>query len=115
MEELVLLAVAQEATLLPGPWISFYDYGFTNIAQPDALLLKDDWVFLVEVKLSWVPHARTKMQDFYQPLLERLYPNKKFKRILIYKNSHKAAHKKPLLLKEILNVGNRDYAECQWF
>lgn len=98
------------------PWIVYSAANCRGICQPDALvLLSDNHIVIVEIKLSHVRNARNKLLHFYKPLIEYLYPTKTVTCLQIYKNTRKYAHKKPLniySLETTLKKGK--YNECQF-
>lgn len=51
------------------PWFTFYDDFGNNNCSPDFLLLLDAGLVVVEVKLTWVPHALPKLTDLYCPVV----------------------------------------------
>jgi len=100
----------------PHPWIVYSASNCRGICQPDALvLLPDDHLLIVEIKLSHVREARNKLVHFYKPLVEYLYPTKTVTCLQIYKNSRRYAHKHPLniySLEDTLKKGR--YHECHF-
>jgi hypothetical protein len=100
----------------PHPWITFNAANASGICQPDALVwLNAEHILLVEIKLSHVREARTKLMHFYKPLVEYLHPNKTVTCLQIYKNVRRYAHKNALniySLEEKVKKGK--YSECHF-
>ena len=54
-------------------WISFVDLNGAGMAQPDFLVVKDDFVLLIECKLRESESGYEQMLSLYKPLVEMLY------------------------------------------
>lgn len=99
----------------PGPWLYYQAGKQSGICQPDALVwLSDDHLLVVEAKLSWVRSARKKLMEFYRPIVAAIYPKATLSCLQIYKNTNKAAHKKPVSIYELGKIPANKYRECQW-
>jgi len=56
-----------------GQWIRFLDGAGWGHAQPDAYILRESDILLLEAKLSYRATAWNQMRGLYVPLLDRLY------------------------------------------
>jgi hypothetical protein len=55
------------------PWIEFEDSNGLGFCQPDALVVFEKTVLLVEAKLTWVDCVWDELHNLYKPLLEEIY------------------------------------------
>ena len=53
------------------PWFEYEDFYGHHICSPDFILHQKDQLIIVEVKLTWVPEARGKLESLYQPVIEK--------------------------------------------
>lgn len=60
-------------SLFPSQWIEFYDENGRGWAQPDIYGVGEDWVLLVECKLTQQEWGYAQMNNLYRPLLEWIY------------------------------------------
>jgi hypothetical protein len=96
-----------------GPWLYYRTATISNVCQPDALIwLTPSHCLIVEVKLTWKPNARLKLQQFYGPILRHIHPGATFSFLQIYKNGHKRAHKKPISLYDLESFPKTKYKEA---
>ncbi len=96
------------------PWLYYKIPGKSGICQPDALVWLDQHrLLLVEVKLSWVRGARSKLLDFYGPIVQHIHPKADLSYLQVYKNTKRGAHKRTLSLYELETIANGAYRECQ--
>lgn len=56
----------------PGPWISFKDKSGMRVCQPDALLLTNSWLLIIEMKLTHTARAWWQLEKLYRPVCEKL-------------------------------------------
>lgn len=61
---------------MPGPYLHFKDRGVVRTAQPDGVLLFDDYLFIFEVKYTHCPEAWWQLEKLYAPLLRQLFPSR---------------------------------------
>lgn len=54
-------------------WIEFEDSNGFGFCQPDAFVVFDNLVILVEAKLTWVDCVWEELDGLYKPLLENIY------------------------------------------
>ena len=104
--------------LYPGtkasPWIVYKSPDKSGICQPDALvLLPDNRIIIVEIKLSRMAPVRQKLMKFYGPLVQLLYPGRQLCYLQIYKNTKPAAHKRPVSFFNLETLKPGVYRECQ--
>jgi hypothetical protein len=59
-----------------GAYIHFCDDLVYRTAQPDGLLVFDDYLFIVEIKYQHVPEAWWQLDQLYKPLAQKLWPQK---------------------------------------
>ena len=60
-------------SLLAGPWFSYRNAkGETCYCQPDFVFDAGGVLWVVEVKLSWVPEAAQKLKGLYGPIVAQL-------------------------------------------
>lgn len=59
-------------TLWRGPWFEYRIEGeeVDRICQPDMLLLKNNWLYVVEAKRTALIEAYKKLEDLYCPVVE---------------------------------------------
>ncbi len=98
-----------------GPWIGYKSRGQSGICQPDAVVWLDDRrVYVVEVKLSWQRHVRSKLKGLYGPLVRQIWgPDIDLSYLQVYKNWRRGCHKKPLNLYELESTFKTGkYKEC---
>lgn len=62
-----------EGELFLGQWLLFEDKNGVGRAQPDAYLVKEDFVLVVECKLTQTEVAEVQLRELYGPLLRFLY------------------------------------------
>ena len=75
--------------LLAGPWFEYEDSrGRTRICQPDFIYDAGEVLWVVEVKLSWVPEAAKKLKGLYGPIVE-IMTGRKPQLLVIVKNLRK--------------------------
>lgn len=71
-------------------WIRYQDLtcegNHWRFAQPDAYVLCDKWIWLLEVKRTQTSLAGAQMKYLYEPLLQALYPGKAIIKIQVCKN-----------------------------
>ncbi len=96
------------------PWLYYRPAGQRGgICQPDALVwLPDNRLMIVEIKLTWVRSARSKLLDFYGPVVQIIHPTKDLCYLQVYKNTKKGAHKRSLSFYELETIANGAYREC---
>lgn len=66
---------AFNARVTHGPWIEYYDQEGRGFAQPDAIVEGAGWIVVVECKRTFVEEALQKLEYFYKPLVQALYPS----------------------------------------
>lgn len=54
-------------------WLRFTDKNGTGYCQPDAYIVSDEAILLIEVKLTQTQTAHTQMLKLYLPLLRMMY------------------------------------------
>lgn len=97
-----------------GPWLHYSDGTKSGICQPDALVwLDEDTICIVECKLSHMRSARTKLLNFYGPIVQALFPRVRICYAQIYKNTKPTAHKRVLLIHDLHKIRKGQYRECQ--
>ena len=96
------------------PWLYYRPVAQGGaICQPDVLVwLPDNRLLIVEIKLSWVRSARSKLLDFYGPIVQQIHPTKDLCYLQVYKNTKKGAHKRTLSLYELETIANGAYRDC---
>lgn len=57
---------------LPGPWISFEDKHGVRRCQPDALLVTEEHVLIVEIKHTHTQNAWWQLRRLYEPVVRAL-------------------------------------------
>lgn len=69
-------------------WIRYKDASQSGwrFAQPDAYILCDGWLWLLEIKRTQTSLAGAQMRYLYEPLLRFLYPGKKIIKVQVCKN-----------------------------
>lgn len=101
-------------TMTAHPWLYYKIVGKSGICQPDALVwLDQNHLLIVEVKLSWVRGVRSKLLDFYGPIVQHIHPNVDLSYLQVYKNTKPGAHKRRLSLYELDTITKGAYKECQ--
>jgi len=108
----------QLATLYPkmeaSPWLYYKTAKTSGVCQPDALLwLTPKLLCLVEIKLSRQAPVRSKLLDFYGPIVQAIHPSASVCYLQIYKYSKKAAHKRKLSFYKLDEIKQGTYRECQ--
>jgi len=98
-----------------GPWILYKAANKSGICQPDALVWLDGkFVLVVEVKLTHQSPARSKLVDFYGPLVQELHKSADVAYLQVFKNTKPAAHKRLVPFYEIAeHMKPGKYRECQ--
>lgn len=56
-----------------GPWFQFCDAAGLGYCQPDLVLVRPDWVLVLEAKLSWTAEGHSQIRQLYAPVLEKVY------------------------------------------
>lgn len=98
----------------PHPWLYYKTYKTSGVCQPDALIwLDENLLCIMECKLSWMRMARSKLLNFYGPIVQSIYPNTELCYLQIYKNWRKGCHKRTLSLYELDKLKAGQYKECQ--
>lgn len=59
--------------LLVSPWFKFEDRHGTRYCQPDGVLYRETRPTVIEVKLSFTPHAWWQLRKLYEPVVRRAY------------------------------------------
>jgi len=112
-----------EVDIFLGPWIKYVeapDYRW-RYAQPDVVMLNEHnpyYPFLVigEVKLTWKPGAVRKLNNLYEPLCRKVWPNIPVKKVQICKGIKKNCKVEEWhQLKDILSPDKPDYFDVHWF
>lgn len=71
-------------------WIRYQDASCEGtrwrFAQPDAYILCDRWIWLLEVKRTQTSLAGSQMRYLYEPLLKKLYPGLPIIKVQVCKN-----------------------------
>lgn len=70
---------------LHGQWLEYLDANGLGFAQPDLQWDHGAVTYVLESKLTWVPSARSQLEDLYLPLLRFLYPRRDFRGIIVAK------------------------------
>lgn len=70
---------------LHGQWLEFLDANGLGYAQPDLQWDHGPTTYVLEAKLTWVPSARSQLEDLYLPLLRHLWPRRTFRGIIVAK------------------------------
>lgn len=87
------------------PWFA-YTRAETGAASaccsPDFLLTLDQSIYVIEVKLTWVPEAAIKLADLYVPLVQYVFPGHVIKGLVVCRSLTPAAPKVVLGLKDAL-------------
>lgn len=95
------------------PWLHYKASNKSGICQPDALLwLGPDLICIVEIKLSWRAQARSKLLDFYGPVVQAIYPAANICYWQIYKNASTKSHKRKLTIYALDKHKSGVYREC---
>ena len=99
-----------------GPWLNYVTANNrSSICQPDMLIwLSDTHILIIEAKLTWQRKAREKLMNFYKPLIECIHPDATISCLQIFKNTKKAAHKRPLSIYNLDTIKPGTYRECHW-
>lgn len=101
------------------PWVVYRTAGRSGLCQPDFLIETTDGctgrphVIVVEVKLSWIASARSKLVNFYGPIVQALYPDATLSYVQIYRNERGRVHKRKLQIYDLLTIKAGKYRECQ--
>jgi len=101
-----------------GPWIRYDDGLKWRWAQPDIVLIPREAQHLVigEVKLTWRPGAVRKLENLYEPLCRKVWPDHEVKRAQICRGIKKNCKVEEWhQLKDILNPDKPDYFDVHWF
>lgn len=77
------MVVGEFPGYLPGPCIHFKDNYVMRMAQPDGILVFDDFVVVVEIKYQHMPEAWWQLDQLYKPLIAKLWPQKQISLIEI--------------------------------
>lgn len=64
-------AKANDAKVEHNPWFSYIDKNGYGVCVPDLLLIFDDQVIVIEVKLTYVHEAITKLNGLYLPVVAK--------------------------------------------
>lgn len=59
-----------------GKWFEFEDMAGHGYCQPDLILVRPEWVLVLEAKLSWVAEGHTQIEQLYRPVLEKTFQRK---------------------------------------
>ena len=62
--------------------------GTHGFAEPEGWFELQDSIILIECKLTGLEYGHGQMVDFYKPLLEHLYPNKRVRCLMICRHVH---------------------------
>lgn len=95
--------------LFLGEWIKFRDRNGVGYCQPDAWIETDQYIFLLEIKLTQTHSAVLQMKELYEPVLDFIY-GKPIICIQVCKNMFKSQGKSeifhifPLLKKPRMGV-----------
>jgi len=113
-----LVELFDEDQVVLGPWIKYFDGLKWRWAQPDVVLLprKTRRLVIGEVKLTWRPGAVRKLQQLYEPLCRKLWPEYEVKRAQICKGIKKNCKVREWhQLEDILNPDKPDHFDVHWF
>tara|TARA_R110000824_G_scaffold21202_2_gene79356 strand:- start:366 stop:842 length:477 start_codon:yes stop_codon:yes gene_type:complete len=101
-----------------GPWIRYDDGLKWRWAQPDIVLIPREAQHLVigEVKLTWRPAAVRKLENLYEPLCRKVWPNYQVKKAQICRGIKKNCKvSKWHQLEDILSPDKPDHFDVHWF
>jgi len=73
-EYLALLALSRTFDYIESPWIEYEDENGKRWCQPDALMVSDNAVAIVEVKYQHIADAWWQLVHLYRPVVSVLYP-----------------------------------------
>lgn len=88
-------------SLLAHRWLGYQLEGRQRFAQPDAVVLGEDWLLLAEAKLSHTLQAFDQLAR-YAALLEVLYPGRRIVQLEVCKNLRAGVG--PFLVKDPENA-----------
>ena len=101
-----------------GPWIAYAatedGERWESVCQPDVLLISDDRIIIIEVKLSSRRGPEKKLKELYGPCVQKLY-GKKVSYVQIYKNIGKSkASPVATSFSRINRLDIGEYCEILW-
>lgn len=83
---LQVLAKSLEAKLEHNPWFQYNDLNGPHACSPDFILNFGDRVVVIEVKVTWLPSAISKLRNLYLPVVSRILRPTKIGGIVLCKN-----------------------------
>lgn len=67
------VATGHITRVVHNPWFAFEDASGSATCSPDFILWKGAKLYVVEVKLTWVPEALPKLRGLYVPVLHKVF------------------------------------------
>lgn len=96
-------------------WIEYEtDKKGLRYCQPDAIIIFDKYILIVEIKLSHTRAGKAKLKLLYKKVAEKIWPNIPIKLVQIFKNYRKAASKNCVSIYELDKLSTGEYYECQY-
>jgi len=98
----------------PGPWLHYTTNRKSNVCQPDALIWLDETkLLIVECKLTWIRAVRSKLLQFYGPIVQAIHPAADLCYLQIYKHARPDSHKRKINIYDLADIPVGAYKECQ--
>ena len=83
---LEILAKSLGGMLEKNPWFQYNDENGPHACSPDFIFLFDGTVIVIEVKVTWIPIAISKLKNLYLPVVNRILHPEKLGGIVLCKN-----------------------------
>lgn len=101
--------------VIPWAWIEYVTTRCNvRYCQPDAIIIFEKYILIVEIKLSHSRAGKAKLKSIYKQVAEKLWPELPIKLVQIFKNYRKAALKKIVSIYELDSLASDEYYECQY-
>lgn len=68
-----------------GQWFEFIDLHGPGWCQVDFLIQKEEFIFVLEAKYTWVPEGHSQLEKLYKPVVEKVF-NKPMYGVVVCKN-----------------------------
>ena len=98
---LEILTKSLDAKLEKNSWFQYRDENGPHACSPDFIFIYDGMVIVIEVKVTWLPSAISKLRNLYIPVVNRILRPEKIGGIVICKNLTPEAGKFPIITSSL--------------
>ena len=81
-----VLAKSLGAKVEHNPWFQYNDENGPHACSPDSIFIFEDSVIVIEIKVTWIPVAISKLRNLYLPVVSRILRPERLGGIVLCKN-----------------------------